>query len=151
MERVATKGRRRGLLRGRRLAVPVTPRDRPGVRRRRAGLVSRIATDRWAHAASSSVDAASEAIAYERGYEGDILEPADVNAVFRGVRGTIRRAPAAALAIASRGLTPASSLLREKAHAGPLLAAAGVGPRARARANGEDARVTPPPAGYYGL
>lgn len=98
-----------------------------------------------------TVDAASEAIAYERGYEGPILEPEDVDTAVHGLAGAIRRSPAAALAIASSGLSPASSLLRETDYEGPLLAAASAETRAAMRTAPEVASSLTMPLGFYGL
>ena len=93
------------------------------------------------------MDAASEAIAYESGYEGDILEPGDVPAAIRGLTGDIHQAPAAALAIASSGLSPSSSLLRDMDLNGASLAA-------RRVANAEHSKGAATmviPLGFYGL
>ncbi len=151
MERDRTNGRRRGLVRGRPATLAAAGVDGVGVLRRRgAGLVPQLATDRWAQAAIATVDAASEAIAYDRCYEGAILEPADVPAAVRGITGTIRRDPATALAIASRGLTPASSLLRETDYVGPLQTAVGAGTRVAARPK-VDAAGAAQPVVFYDL
>jgi hypothetical protein len=93
------------------------------------------------------VDAASEAIAYESGYEGAILEPADVGGAIAGLTGDIRRAPGAALAIASSGLSPSSSLLRELDSEAPFIAAA----RRVDPEPAEGSATMAIPVGFYGL
>ncbi len=115
--------------------------------RRRLGGSPRSAAARRAEEASKAVDAAGEAIAYESCYEGVILEPADVDAAIVNLTGDIRQTPSAALAIASSGLSPSSSLLRDLDPDGPTLAERRASER---RQPGEAAAMTMP-LRFYGL
>ena len=105
------------------------------------------ARDGAAEAASKTVDAASEAIAYESGYEGSILEPEDVGEVIVELTSDIREAPVTALAIASSGLSAASSLLGEADFGATPIGAAPVSAR---RQPGRTTQMTIP-LGFYGL
>ncbi len=140
-EHAGEAGRERG---GVRVAAAI-PSPAP---RRRLGSGVRAAIDRRAEAASKTVDAASEAIAYESGYEGAILEPADIDDALLGLTGDIRRAPVTALAIASWGLTPSSSLLREL---DLETAASLVATRVGARESTDAPAAKLAPVGFYGL
>ena len=138
----------RRLWRRDRAAAGIPPVRRHATPARVRGVLATGARlDPRAEAAARIVDAASEAIAYEGGFDGEILDPVDVAAAIQGVIWTICQAPVAALAAACYGLTASTSLLSEAPHHVPLPASTPVG----SAAPSSSVVTATAPLGFYGL
>ena len=121
------------------------PRGASGGPRKLGRPSRRRATGRDGAAAhgAAQVDAASEAICRATGFDAVLIEPADAVAAALAVCKAASRAPRTALDVASRGLSPATSLLAQ--------APGSIGAVTRAGAEAPSRRASHGALRYYGL